>query len=101
LYNEYAQNQVAVFGEETISNHCFKLLFEIFCQEMNRSSETLGQINFFASITGRSGRMSLIFEDESHVSRNIFWRCKPRLEFNVSWFPLRIWSLAFPVSCMK
>jgi hypothetical protein len=74
---------VAVFGEKTNSDNCFKLIFEIFCQEMNRSSETLGQINFFARITGRSGRMSLIFQDESHVSRNIFWRCKPCLEFGV------------------
>ena len=74
---------MSLFGEETNSDHCFKLIFEIFCQEMKRCSETVGQINFFTGITRRFGRMSLIFQDESHVSRNIFWRCKPRLEFGV------------------
>jgi len=83
IYNEYAQNQVTVFGEESNSIHCFKLIFEIFYQAMNSGSETVGKNNFFAIITGRFGRMPLIFQDEPHVSRNTFWRCKPRLEFGV------------------
>jgi len=74
---------VTASGEETISVHCFKLIFEVFYQAMNRSSETVGEINFFATITGRFGRMSLIFQDEPHVSRNTFRRYKPRLEFGV------------------
>ena len=27
--------------------------------------------------------MSLMYQDEPHVSRNILWRCKTRLEFGV------------------
>jgi hypothetical protein len=53
---------------------------------MNRSSEIVGQINFFASITGRFGRMCLIFQDEPHVSRNISGGASPdyNLEFGIS-----------------